>query len=180
MFIIALLAGMAGSPLCAQTAENTALASSVEILNHPYYYQQGDKTPEPLEKVIAGTKTKKVALGYGGVNFLYEIKGVSSPLRITGTNQPEFLINTGGAPIPELTLYRLTATKGKRHAVGGAYKTFGGMKTGEDVIPFNILSAGEGLHRIVPTEELEAGEYFFAGPVVEGSSSFPVFAFGID
>lgn len=54
------------------------------------------------------------------------------------------------------------------------------MKTGEGVIPFNVLSVGEGLHRIVPAEELEEGEYFFAGDAVDGSASFPVFAFGID
>lgn len=180
MFLFVLLAGMSGSMIYAQTVESPVLATQVEIINHPYYYQEGAGTPVPLEKAIAGTKTKKVILGYGGVNFLYEIKGVASPLRITGTNQPEFLINTGGAPVPDLTLYKLTVKKGMRHAVGGAYKTFGGMKTGEGVIPFNVLSAGEGLHRIVPAEELEAGEYFFAGATVEGSASFPVFAFGLD
>lgn len=125
MFLFVLLAGMSGSMIYAQTVESPVLASQVEIINHPYYYQQGGETPAPLEKAIAGTKTKKVALGYGGVNFLYEIKGVSSPLRISGTNQPEFLINTGGSPLPELVLYKLTAKKGMRHALGGSYKTFG-------------------------------------------------------
>lgn len=180
MFLLVLLAGTSGNQSYAQTVESSATASNVEIINHPYYHNEEDGVLKPLEKAIAATKTRRKALGYGGVDFLYEIPGEQSAFRITDAAQLEFLMNTNGASAPEMVLYRLESRKGKRHATGASYKTFSGMQSGDGVIPYNVMSGNDGLQRIVPSQELVPGEYFFAGAAVEGSTTMPVFAFGID
>jgi len=153
-------------------------ASELSIVNHPYF-KVGGKL-QPLEKAVAGLKTKKKVLGYGGVSFQYEIEGIKAIVRVPQNDSVSFLINTAGTTLPELVLYKLKVEKDKRTAVGVEYKTFGGMKSGSNVISFNVATLGNGIFKISPPEKLDAGEYFFGGKPVQSATTIDVYAFGVE
>ena len=58
--------------------------------------------------------------------------------------------------------------------------SFTGVKTGEDVIPFNVIKLKEGIFQISPNKTLEKGEYFFTGKPVSNATSVDSFCFGVD
>jgi len=154
---------------------------AAEMVNHPYYFNQKVNSLKPLEKSVAGINTKYVALGYGGVKFQYQIQGAKSGLRLSQADSLAFLINTAGATMPDMILYKLKSEEGGRNAVSLQTKAMGaGVKSADNVITFNVIDAKNGLFKIVPVRKLEPGEYFFAGKPVAGASTLDVFAFGID
>lgn len=162
-----------------RTQPAPALNSNLQMINHLYYLNKSNKT-EPLEKVVAGLKTKRKALGYGGVSLQYEIEGAKASIRVLKNDSVSFLMNTAAAALPELVLYKLDVEKEKRTVVGVQYKTFGGMKSGSNVITFNTIALGNGIFKISPSKKLEAGEYFFGGKPVQTATAIDVFTFGVE
>lgn len=159
--------------------KSTAQASDLSMVNHPYF-KGSDTKLQPLEKAVAGLKTKKKALGYGGVSFQYEIAGTKATVNISQKDSVSFLINTAGTALPEFVLYKLKVEKDKRTAVGAEYKTFGGMKAGNNIISFNTVTVGNGIFKISPSKKLDAGEYFFGGKPVQSATTIDVFTFGVE
>jgi hypothetical protein len=155
----------------------TGLAS-VQLMNHVYFQNKKDQTVKPLEKLTAGIRTKQ---GVFGGSAMLQVDGAKSPIRLTPEEANSFVINTGSATLPELILYKLKSTKGgKREVASMKVNSFSGVKTGEDVVPFNITKLKEGIYQISPTTTLEKGEFFFTGKPVAGSTSVDSFCFGVD
>ncbi len=177
--INAMIARSSGGSTGGKVQKSTAQASELSMVNHPYF-KGSDGKLQPLEKAVAGLKTKRKALGYGGVSLLYEIEGIKAIVRVSQNDSVSFLINTAGTALPELVLYKLKVEKDKRTAVGTEYKTFGGMKSGGNVTTFNTVSVGNGVFKISPSKKLEAGEYFFGGKPVQSATTIDVFAFGVE
>lgn len=172
-----------GEKIATEKSETNKLegkVSQVEIINHPYYYNEASSTLKPLEKTVSSISTKYIALGYGGVRFQYEIQGEASSIRLSQAESVSFLINTTGTTLPELVLYKVKPEKGKRNAVAMQAKALGGMKSGDNVMVFNTASVSNGIYKITPAQKLEPGEYFFAGKPVTGSTTIDVYTFGID
>ena len=151
-------------------------ASALSLLNH-VYYSSSTSAAKPLEKMVAGIRTKQGA--FGG-SILLQVEGDKSEIRINSGDAAGFLINTGSEVLPELVLYKLKAVKGKREVATMKAGTFSGVKTGEDVITLNISRSGNGTYKITPGKTLLPGEYFFAGKPTPGSTSADAFAFGVD
>jgi len=151
-------------------------ASALSLLNH-VYYSSSASAAKPLEKMVAGIRTKQGA--FGG-SILLHVEGNKSAIRINSGDAATFLINTGSEVLPELVLYKLKIVKGNREVATMKANTFSGMKTGEDVITLNISKSGNGTYKITPGKTLLAGEYFFAGKPTSGSTSVDAFAFGVD
>lgn len=159
------------------TAKPQTSQLDLPMANHPYL-KNGNKL-QPLDKSIAGLRTKSKAFGYGGATIQYEIDGTKAATRINQTDSATFLINTGGTAIPELVLYKLEVKKDKRAAIGSEVKVLGGMKAGKNIIAFNLVNVATGIYKIVPMQALDAGEYFFGGKPVQSAMTIDVFAFGV-
>lgn len=155
-----------------------ANASKLDMVNHPYARNRTTGVWSPVEKTTASIKSKMVGLGYGGTKFLYQIPEEKSPIRLAAADSVSFLINTSGAA-PELILYQTKPEKGKRAAVGAQFKMTG-VESGQDVLPFNVVSVGDGIFRLVPTKKLPPGEYFFTSKVVGNGTTSDAYAFGLD
>jgi hypothetical protein len=150
-------------------------AESFSLLNHVYFFP-AESEPKPLEKMVAGIRTKQGAFG-GAV--LFQVDGPKSTVRLS-SESAAFAISTGSDALPELVLYKLKVVKGKREVATMKANTFSGMKTGEDVVTLNISKLDNGSYKIIPGKKLDAGEYFFTGKPSQGSASAEAFAFGID
>lgn len=151
-------------------------ALTLDLINHVYHSSSSTEA-QPLEKSVAGIRTKQGAFS---ASILWQIDGPSSAIRLKSDAVASFLINTGSEVLPELVLYKLNVAKGKREVAMTKASTFGGVKTGEDVLTLNISKVGNGIFKITPGKTLAAGEYFFTGKPSQGSSSAEAFAFGID
>jgi len=162
------------------SVNRTGKGINVSLVNHPHYYNEVKNNVKALEKAIASTKTKMKAFGYGGTDVLYEIDGEKSAIRISGSDSVAFLLNTGGTSSPELILYKLKSENNTRNAVSMQVKTFGSMKSGDNVIACNITQLSNGLFKIIPSKKLEPGEYFFTGKPVLSSTTIDAYAFGVD
>ncbi|HEV7378558.1 MAG TPA: hypothetical protein VGN64_02115 [Dyadobacter sp.] len=155
------------------------LAAKIELINHPYLLIAASKDVKPLEKNIANTATKLKAFGYGGATAQYEIAGVSAGIRTQSADSLGFLVNTG-AGAPEFVLFKTKIEKGKRTAAHFSAKPTGGAKSGNNTISCNIFPAGNGVYKLVPSQKLEKGEYFFAGKPNGSANSIDVYAFAVD
>ncbi len=173
--IIAAMVTKASGGNAAQTAAPVAASGHPEMVNHPHYYDQ------PLDKEVGKLGIVTKALGYGGGDQRYGVKGEKARVRVATGNDAAFLINTGGAPLPELTLHEAESKKGWRYVVLVKVKFIGGTESGGKPILYGTTSLGNGVYRIAPLETLEAGEYLFL-PKNVGESSVDdfSFAFGID
>lgn len=169
-------------------AETKGIASKaatpdLDILNliHAWNKKYNHKTP--LEKTTAQMKSKTKALGYGGVNIVFEVSGEKSAVRLIAADQPGFIVNTGG-PIPDgFVLYKLTVKKKYREAVTTNVNGVGQLKGSEGVITVNIKAMKNGLYELLPATTLEKGEYFFAQRTNSNaltSTNADIYAFGID
>lgn len=159
--------------------KGTATGSgNLNLINHLYVYKSSK--PVPLEKAVAGLRTKMKAFGYGGTSVVYEIEGETSTIKLAQGETSGFAINTGNSSTPELTLYKLKVEKKRRQAIAASAGTFTGMKTGQGVIPTNIKKLKEGIFSITPDSNLEPGEYFFAAKPVAGANSFDVYTFTVE
>lgn len=169
-----------------QTSNKASLADAspvnLEILNLIHVWNSLTNGKSPLERVSAQMRTRAKALGYGGVNVVFEVPGEKSPVRLNDS-LPVFIVNTGGAPPDGFVLYKLTVKKRYRQAVSANYSTISGMKGSQGVYSVNIRSLKNGLFELSPAAPLAKGEYFFALKSSNNAmttSNAEVFAFGID
>jgi len=79
-----------------------------------------------------------------------------------------------------MVLYKLEVKKNKRTGTGAEIKAFSGMKSGKNIISFNVATLGNGIYKIIPNQKLLPGEYFFGGKPVQSATTIDVFAFGVD
>ncbi len=147
----------------------------VELVNHVYVYNKVSGETKPLEKSVAGLRTKQGLIS-GAV--LLEVDGAKSPVRLSPTETGSFIISTEGAPPPDLLLYKLRIVKNKRE-VTSTKVTMTGAKPTDDVIHVNISKIKDGVYELRPGKALVKGEYFFSAPN-KGASSADAFAFGVD
>lgn len=154
----------------------------LDILNLIHVWNKRTNTRFPLERTNAQMKTRSKALGYGGVNIVFEVPGEKSAIRLNDS-LPVFIVNTGGTLPDGFVLYKLTVKKKYRQAVSVNYSTIGGMKGSEGVISVNIKSLKNGLFELTPATPLGKGEYFFALKSSSNaltSTNAEVYTFGVD
>jgi hypothetical protein len=166
----------------AQTKSNGPVPD-LEILNLIHAWNKGNNQTLALEKTTAQMKSKTKALGYGGVNIVFEVMGDKSPVRLAGSDQTAFLVNTGGSVPDGFVLYKLSVKKKYREAVSTNVNGVGQMKGSEGVISVNIKSMKNGLYELTPATALAKGEYFFAQRSNSNAlttSNADVYTFGID
>ncbi|OJY98225.1 MAG: hypothetical protein BGP13_11310 [Sphingobacteriales bacterium 40-81] len=150
---------------------------SPELMNHVYVYDKSNQSAKPLEKSVAGIRTKQ---GVFGGSAMLQVDGAKSAIQINQSESTSFVINTGGSTLPELTLYKLKSVKNKREVASMKVNSFSGVKTGEDVISLNISKLSEGIFEVTPAKKLEKGEYFFTGKPATGANSMDAYTFGIE
>lgn len=150
---------------------------SPELMNHVYVYDKDNQSSTPLEKSVAGIRTKQ---GMFGGSAMLQVDGAKSAIQLKQSESNSFVINTGGSTLPELTLYKLKSVKNKREVASMKVNSFTGVKTGEDVILLNISKLSEGVFEIAPAKKLEKGEYFFTGKPAAGSNSMDAYTFGVE
>lgn len=171
------------------TASNTATHSAKgtvpepDIINLIHYYDKALNKATPLEKATAQMRTRRKALGYGGVNFVFELSSPKSAVRLTPAEAPSFIVNTGGGAADAFVLYKLQIKNGARQAIATNFGAFGDLKGSEGVISINIKMLKPGVFELMPAATLEKGEYFFASKSAGNAtttSNAEVYAFGID
>lgn len=172
--------GRAGAPAGSATPPTSGKLPKLDIANHPYLHNKQTGAWSPLEKATSSMKSKMIAMGYGGVKFLFQILNEKSPTRLAATDSAVFLINTFGTAIPEFVLYQAKPEKGGRAAVGSKVGGMSGLSSGQDALTFNVLPVSNGIFRLVPSKKLFPGEYFFAGKPVGNVMTVDAYAFGID
>lgn len=170
----------AGATSAKPASPAASKAPKLEFANHPYLRSRATGAWNPLEKATSSMKSKMVAMGYGGVKMLFQIPNEKSPTRLAAADSAVFMLNTFGTAMPEFVLYHAKPEKGNRAAVGAKMGGMSGLKSGEDVLTFNILPMGNGLFRLVPSQKLAPGEYFFAGKPVGNAMTVDAYAFGVD
>jgi len=167
-------------PAPSKSKKDKINVARIELINHPYLQTSATGEVKALEKNTANSRTKVKGFGYGGSTAQYEITGVSAGVRTLATDSVVFLVNTGGAA-PEFVLFKTKIEKGKRTAAHFSAKPIGGAKSGNNTISCNILPAGSaGIFKILPSQILEKGEYFFAGKPNGSANSLDVYAFAVD
>ncbi|GAB3421747.1 hypothetical protein GCM10027516_19210 [Niabella aquatica] len=159
-------------------SSNTGGAShlSPELVNHVYVLLKAQPL-QPLEKSVAGKRTRN--FGFKGVQVL-QVDGASSGVSLSADDIQYFMINTGGASLPEVTLYTLKSVKGKREVESMSVGTFEGAKTGEKYqVPLNISKLNNDVYKIAPNRALTKGEYFFTTKPEATATSLDVYTFSI-
>ncbi|MFT3750785.1 MAG: hypothetical protein QM768_20905 [Agriterribacter sp.] len=152
-------------------------APSPELMNHVYVYDKSNQSAKPLEKSVAGIRTKQ---GMFGGSAMLQVDGAKSAIQLNQAESTSFVINTGSATLPELTLYKVKSVKNKREVASMKVNSFTGVKTGEDVISLNISKLSDGIFEVTPVKKLEKGEYFFTGKPATGANSMDAYTFGIE
>jgi len=155
------------------------------FMNHVYCWQAD--TLLSLEQVDAQIVSKTKALGFGGGESGYAIKGERSPVRVKAGDHLRFAVKLAMAdPSMTIKLYRFDIRKGGREAVlnssGGPYSR--GNKNNTSEISLNVQKSGQDLYIILPAPGLAPGEYGFLNMMMARQSgyniSYTVFAFGVD
>jgi hypothetical protein len=147
-----------------------------------------------LEAQTAIFRTQTKALGYGGADVFYELKGAASPIRFKAGDKWAFLV-AGAAdidPQQRFGLFSLTPVKATRRLTTGKVNPFGyGTRSTKNqaAIAFTATRQGDAW-RLEPAEALAPGEYGLAIAPSLGNNSWgwggrgggnqPVFAFGVD
>jgi len=160
----------------AKVASSGSIAG-LDLVNHVYCYNKTTQAVKPLEKAVAGLRTKQ---GFFSGAVVLQVDGAKSSLRMSSDEAASFVINTSGAAAPEVVLYHLKSVKEHREAQSMKANSFSGMKTGEDVISVDIIKLKEGIYQLAPSRKLDKGEYFFTGKAAAGSNSMDAYAFGVD
>ena len=161
----------------AAKASPSGTLAGLDLINHVYCYNKSTQGVKPLEKAVAGMRTKQ---GFFSGAVVLQVDGSKSSLRMSSDEAASFVINTSGASAPEVVLYRLKSVKDHREAQSMKANSFSGMKTGEDVISVDIIKLKEGIYQLNPGKKLDKGEYFFTGKAAAGSNSMDAYAFGVD
>jgi hypothetical protein len=163
--------------------KNNSAAPDLDILNLVHAWNKGNNQTLPLEKTTATMKSRTKAMGYGGVNVVFEVSGDRSPVRLAEGSQTVFLVNTGGSIPDGFVLYKLSVKKKYREAITTNVSGMGQMKGSEGVISVNIKSVKNGMFELAPATPLAKGEYFFAQRTNSNAlttSNADVYTFGID
>src|SRR5690606_23715165 len=98
---------------------------SPELMNHVYVYDKDNQSSKPLEKSVAGIRTKQ---GMFGGSVMLQVDGAKSAIQLKQSESTSFVINTGGSTLPELTLYKLKSVKNKREVASMKVNSFSGVK----------------------------------------------------
>ena len=160
-------------------AGNTnAIVHAVELVNYVYVLHKGDQSVKPLEKSMAGKRTR--SNGFKGFLVL-QVDGANSGVSLPADDIQYFLVNTGGA-LPEINLYILKSAKGRREvesmSAGGLFDN--GKSGGEKhQVSVNISKLDNNVYKITLDKTLEKGEYFFTTKPEATATSFDVYTFGV-
>ncbi len=171
------------APKSQTTKTSSTPPTQVENINHPYISNATSSTILATEKSTADFKAKRIALGYGGANYQYELSGVKSNIRIPSSDAVYFLIKLSGNNIQEYTLYKADVSGNKRIAVIGKFKTItasAGLEASKSVIGLTTTEENN-LYKLTPSKKLETGEYVLAVKAeATNAPSTTVFSFGVD
>jgi hypothetical protein len=160
------------------TRPNTPVAGKtlkVELINQLYALNNAGNKIELLDKGTANMGFKASLLG---TSAQYEIEGMKAVYRKAANDNLQFVVNTGGSA-PEFVLYKAKIQKSKRIAVSPTARPTG-TKLGNNTIACNMISAGEGAFKLVPSVKLGKGEYFFSAKPIGSANSIDAYSFGID
>ncbi|WAC12403.1 hypothetical protein [Dyadobacter pollutisoli] len=160
------------------TRPNTPVAGKtpkVGLINQLYVVNSAGNKIEPLDKGIANMGFKASPFG---TTAQYEIEGMKAVYRKAANDSLQFVVNTGGSA-PEFVLHKAKIHKSKRIA-GNLTARPTGAKSGNNTIACNMISAGEGVFKLVPSVKLGKGEYFFAAKLIGSANSIDAYSFGID
>lgn len=174
----------------ASVAQTTATEiPQPEFMNEINYYNQSANSLQRLEKNSAKMESKTKAMGMGGFKMGYAIENEKSPVRVTAAGEIRFVMSSGSGgmtmmdPSQMISLYKLSAKKGKREAImnsaPGAYGM--GKEKDNNKISLSFKKVKDGLYMILPDKPLERGEYSFvmmSMGSMDGSST--LYAFGVD
>ncbi len=148
-----------------------------------------------LERQVAAFKQQMKAMGYGGADVFYELKGAASPVRFTAASAPAFLIVAPADQDPQTRfgLFSLTPVKNTRRLTTGKVNPLGyGTRSTKNqaAVAFTATRYGQDAFQLTPDAPLPAGEYGLAIAPSLGNNSWgwggrgggnqPVFAFGVD
>jgi hypothetical protein len=147
-----------------------------------------------LEIQVASFKQQMKAMGYGGADVFYELKGAASPVRFKAGQAVSFLSKEPADidPLQRIGLFRLTTVKSTRRLTTGKVNPLGyGTRNVKNAAAVEFTAVREGeVWRITPSAPLEAGEYGLALAPNLGNNSWgwggrgggnqPVCAFGVD
>ncbi|HYE46895.1 MAG TPA: hypothetical protein VEA44_14125 [Caulobacter sp.] len=147
-----------------------------------------------LEVQTARFKQQLKAMGYGGADVFYELKGAASPVRFKTTDTLAFSSGEPADIDPQqrFGLFRLTPVKDTRRLTTGKVNPFGyGTRNVKNQAAVAFTAArGDAGWTLTPAEPLTAGEYALAiapklgnnswGWGGAGGSNQVVAAFGID
>ncbi|MDB5469138.1 MAG: hypothetical protein JWR84_698 [Caulobacter sp.] len=160
----------------------------------PDFSATAGDAPLTLEIQVAAFKQQMKAMGYGGADVFYELKGAASPVRLKAGQTVSFLSKEPATIDPQqrIGLFRLTTVKATRRLATGKVNPLGyGTRNvkNQAAVAFTAVREGD-LWRLTPTEALTAGEYGLAlapnlgnntwGWGGRGGGNQPVCAFGVD
>jgi hypothetical protein len=149
----------------------------------------------PLEKQTALFKQQMKAMGYGGADVFYELKGAASPVRFSAASLPSFVVRAPADLDPQerFGLFKLTISRNTRRLATGKVNPLGyGTRNtkAQSAVEFAAVRHGGDFFKLDPTAPLEPGEYALAvapklgnntwGWGGRGGGNQPVFAFGVD
>lgn len=166
--------------LASVPAKTGTLFPATDMINYVYSYNKVNNKVVPLEKSVASMKTKYKLMGYGGASVVYNIEGEKSPVRIAQADSVYFVFNTGGAAVPEMSLYELTISKKSREAASQKVSVLKGNTGASNMISYTLSLLKPGVYQLIPIKKMKQGEYFFATKSTLTASSIDVFAFGVD
>lgn len=147
-----------------------------------------------LEGQTASYKYQMKAMGYGGADVFYELKGAASPTRFKSADTLAFSSNEPADIDPQqrFGLFRLAPVKNTRRLTTGKVNPFGyGTRNvkNQAAVAFTA-TRGDAGWTIAPAEPLEPGEYALAIAPKLGNNTWgwggagggpqPVAAFGVD
>ena len=95
----------------------------------------------------------------------------SNPAFACRKARDSFIVNTGASATPEFILYKVKSAKDKREVAIMSVSSFGGMKTGEDVVSLNVTKMKDGVYQLTPAKKLAKREYFIPAKPASHASS---------
>lgn len=161
---------------------NRDVPPQLETINYIHFYDKAAHAAKPLERQVASYKMKKKALGFAGVQYVYEISGNKSSIRLT--SDASFIVNIGSAQPDAFVLFKVEPKDNSRQAVASDFSRIGGAQGSKGVVGISIKQVKPGIYELMPSSKLEKGEYLFApksgGNLMSTTTSVDVYAFGID
>jgi len=125
-------------------AQQAQTVQEPEYFGPPHYLDPASGALSPLEKQGAVIKMRMKALGCGGAEGAYEVKGRKSPIRLADDQKIEFVVRVASPqvdPSSVIQLVSLKATSSKRELVAMKAPLLGDM-TVSYTRPYSYRSAG--------------------------------------